>query len=158
MSTITGARSRGDICNTNCPDSACDNWSSARTIFERCSTSSSASTIASRNSSAVLAVNSATSICPRMDVNGVRNSWETSVENWRICSKELSRRDVMSLNALISRSSSSPAPRKGMRTLRFEPLSCCAACATEFSGIKARPAISHPRSPPVRIAATPTSR
>jgi hypothetical protein len=57
--------------------------------------------VASRYCSTVLAVNRATSSWPRMAVMGVRNSCETSVENWRICWKELSSRSIMRLKVRI---------------------------------------------------------
>ena len=61
----------------------------------------SALNMASRYCSVVLAVKSATSSWPRMAVMGVRNSWETSVENWRICRKEASSRSIMRLKVRI---------------------------------------------------------
>ena len=64
-------------------------------MLERRSTPSRASAMASRYCSTVSAVKSATSSCPRTTVSGVRNSCETSVENWRICSKERFRRVIM---------------------------------------------------------------
>src|SRR5579862_937750 len=101
MSRTTELRSSRIFCNASCPDSACESNSSARTICERRSMSCRQFTVASRYCSMLLAVNRATSSCPRMAVMGVRSSCETSVENWRICWKELSRRSIMRLKVRI---------------------------------------------------------